>query len=661
MAEHNPNDSAPSEVTESGQVPAAAVTQPKKTDPVSPAIGALKKISKDEGKKPSGLKKEPQSGPAPAIVPQTTAEWTEFAKQSALAKFPILTWLPHYNWKEDFTSDLGAGLTVGAMLVPQGLAYAGVAGLPPVYGLYASAIPQLIYALMGTSRQLSVAPVALVSLLTLEGVEKLVHPKIDGDYNPVFAEQAVTLSFMVAIISIGMGMLHLDFVVQLLSHPVISGFTSASAIIIGMSQMKHVLGYSFEKNTNFFISFGDLLSKLGDLHGLTFAIALVVMAILFGFKKASKKWKQLKKVPAALLVVLLSMIITWTAGLNKEGVKIVMEVPGGLPPFNVPDLANAEWGALMPVAFTIAFIGYLESIAVAKIYGERNQYEVDARQELLALGSSNLIGSLFTCYPTTGGFSRTAVNADAGAKTPLASLVSGLMIMVVLQFLTPYFYHLPNPTLGAIVVVAVSGLIDYEEPMHLWKLNKQEFVVNVFSFLATLILGVETGVFLAAAVSIILVLKNIFRPHTAVLGRMPEGENVKAGVYRNVARYDVETFPGILIWRWDADLLFFNAQYFRDKLNQLVSQSQPACRAIVLDFSAANTIDSVGVTTLAAIVKNRKALDNCDVLMAGVKGPVRDMLARGHLTEKMMDSFHFTTEDAVIAARAAIITTEGAV
>jgi SulP family sulfate permease len=589
-------------------------------------------------------------------VPRSKEEWKKLAKKSALSKLPILTWLPQYSWKEDLTSDLGAGLTVGAMLVPQGLAYAGVAGLPPVYGLYASAIPQLVYALMGTSRQLSVAPVALCSLLTLEGIEASgIHPKhADGTFNPEFATQAITLTFMVAIVSIGMGLLRLEFTVQLLSHPVISGFTSASAIIIGMSQMKHVLGYSFDKNTNFFIAFADLLGKLGELHGLTFAIALVVMAILLAFKKASKKWKQLKKFPAALLVVLLSMLITWAGALNEEGVKIVKEVPGGLPPFEVPDLAKAEWGKLMPVAFTIAFIGYLESIAVAKIYAERNQYEVDAGQELMALGASNLIGSLFTCYPTTGGFSRTAVNADAGAKTPLASLIAGLMIMIVLQFLTPYFYHLPNPTLGAIVVVAVSGLVDYSEPMHLWKLNKSEFIVNAFSFFATLILGVETGVFLAAAVSIILVLKNIFRPHSAVLGRVPESATVKSGVYRNVERYDVETFPGLLIWRWDADLLFFNSMHFRDKLNELVLQAAEPIHAIVLDFSSANTIDSVGITTLAAIIKSRKELTNCKVLFSNVKGPVREMLERGHLTEKIADSFYFTTEDAVLGAKTII-------
>jgi len=591
-----------------------------------------------------------------STVPKSKEEWKKLAKKSALSKLPVLTWLPLYNWKEDLTSDLGAGLTVGAMLVPQGLAYAGVAGLPPVYGLYASAIPQLIYALMGTSRQLSVAPVALCSLLTLEGIESSgIHPKhADGTFNPEFATQAITLTFMVAIISIGMGLLHLEFTVQLLSHPVISGFTSASAIIIGMSQMKHVLGYSFDKSTNFFIAFADLVGKLGELHGLTFAIALVVMAILLAFKKASKKWKKLKKFPAALLVVLLSMIITWAGGLSEEGVKIVKEVPGGLPPFEVPDLANAEWGKLMPVAFTISFIGYLESIAVAKIYAERNQYEVDAGQELMALGASNLIGSLFTCYPTTGGFSRTAVNADAGAKTPLASLIAGLMIMIVLQFLTPYFYHLPNPTLGAIVVVAVSGLVDYSEPIHLWKLNKSEFMVNVFSFFATLILGVETGVFLAAAVSIILVLKNIFRPHSAVLGRVPESATVKSGVYRNVERYDVETFPGLLIWRWDADLLFFNSMHFRDKLNELVLQVADPIHAIVLDFSSTNTIDSVGITTLAAIIKSRKELANCKVLFSNVKGPVREMLERGHLTEKIADSFYFTTEDAVLGAKAIV-------
>ena len=341
--------------------------------------------------------------------------------------FPILQWLPGYK-KSYLSGDIGAGLTVGVMLIPQGMAYAMIAGLPPVFGLYASLIPQVIYAIMGTSRQLAVGPVAMDSLLVATGLGALALTGIDE-----YIAMAIFLALFMGAIQLGLGLLRMGFLVNFLSKPVISGFTSAAAIIIGLSQLKHLLGTSIERSNQVHILLKNAFITITDTNLITLGIGIAAIILIKIIKKINKS------IPGALVVVVLGILGIYLFGLNDLGVKIVGEVPSGLPSFKVPSIDYSRITELAPIALTLALIAFMEAISVAKAVEEKHSdYEVDPNQELIALGTSNIIGSLFQSYPTTGGFSRTAVNVQAGAKTGVAPIVSAIVVGLTLLFLRPY-------------------------------------------------------------------------------------------------------------------------------------------------------------------------------------------------------------------------------
>lgn len=406
---------------------------------------------------------------------------------------PILDWLPKYK-KANLKGDLSAGITVGIMLIPQGMAYAMIAGLPPVYGLYASFIPQLVYLFFGTSRQLAVGPVAMDSLIVAASVSAIADIGTDQ-----FIELAILLAFLMGTIQFLAGILKLGFIVKYLSKPVISGFTSAAALIIGINQLKHLIGVDLERTNNVINILAESINRLYDIHYITFLIGAFGIFIIILFKQLRTK------LPGSLVSIILGTLIVFIYSLDNEGVKIVGIIPEGFPLFKAPSFDRNVILQLLPTAFTLSIIAFVEAISVAKAIQAKheNEYELDCNQEFIALGLGNIIGSFFMCYPTTGGFSRSAVNDQAGAKSNLASLFSAIVIILTLLFLTPLFYYLPNALLGSIIMVAVFGLIDFKLPLSIWKLCKLDFISLIITFITTLCFGIVQGIATGVIINII--------------------------------------------------------------------------------------------------------------------------------------------------------------
>ena len=546
--------------------------------------------------------------------------------------FPILQWLPGYK-RSYLSGDIGAGLTVGIMLIPQGMAYAMIAGLPPVFGLYASLIPQIIYAIMGTSRQLAVGPVAMDSLLVASGLGALALTGIDE-----YVTMAIFLALFMGIIQLGLGLLRMGFMVNFLSKPVISGFTSAAAIIIGLSQLKHLLGTSIESSNQIHILLKNALSHIADTHIITLGIGVTAIVLIKTIKKLSPR------IPAALMVVVLGVVGTYLFGLNDFGVKIVGEVPSGLPSLQVPIIEYSRISELLPIALTLALVAFMEAISVAKAVEEKHtDYQVDSNQELIALGASNIIGSFFQSYPTSGGFSRTAVNDQAGAKTGISPIVSASVVGLTLLFLTPLFYYLPNAVLAAIIMVSVFGLIDFNYPVELYKNRRDEFFLLMATFSITLIVGIKEGILLGVLISLLLLVYRTSRPHIATLGRIRNTE-----YFKNVARFpeDTETYSEFLIVRFDAQLYFGNKEFFKKELQKQLDKKDTALKYIILNAEAINYIDSSAVHMLRQTINELKD-KGIKLVIAGAIGPTRDIFySSGLIHDIGKENFFVKTSEA---------------
>jgi len=505
------------------------------------------------------------------------------------------------------------------MLVPQGMAYAMIAGLPPVFGLYAALIPQVVYALLGTSRQLAVGPVAMDSLLVASGLGALALSGIEE-----YIAMALFLSLFMGTIQFILGLFRMGFLVNFLSKPVISGFTSAAAIIIGLSQLKHILGTSIERSNQVHILLKNALLNIDSTHWITVGIGLSAIVII----KLSKKINP--RIPGALIVVFLGVLIVYFLNLNEQGVKIVGEVPSGLPSPKLPTVDGSRISELFPIALTLALIAFMEAISVAKAIEEKHSdYEVDPNQELIALGASNIIGAVFQSYPTTGGFSRTAVNDQAGAKTGVAPLISALVVGLTLLFLTPLFYYLPNAVLAAIIMVAVFGLIDLNYPLQLYKNQKDEFILLLVTFFITLGVGIKEGILLGVLSSLILLVYRTSKPHIAVLGRIRNTH-----YFKNVLRFpdDTETFKEFLVLRFDAQLYFGNKEYFKKELLKQLEQNGKETQYIILNAEAISYIDSSAVFMLRQLINHLKR-QNVRLIIAGSIGPTRDILYKTQLID----------------------------
>ena len=567
--------------------------------------------------------------------------------RSVLTRLPLVSSLRSHD-SDAVVSDLAAGATVGVMLVPQGMAYALIAGLPPVYGLYAALVPLAVYALLGSSRQLAVGPVAMVALLVADGVA----PLAGGDVERYVA-LALALAALVGVIQLAMGLVGAGFLVNLLSHPVLAGFTSAAALIIATSQLGGLTGLAIPKGPvhEMLLTAG---ARWSEMSVPTLVMGLSAVAVGMGLKR----WAS--RLPGPMIVVAAGTLASWGLALHAQGVAVVGEVPSGLPAAGLAGLSLsggpalvgiAEITSLLPIALAISLVGFMESIAVAKVYASRFRYDIDADQELKALGLANLAGAFFQAFPVTGGFSRTAVNAQAGARSQLSSLVSVAIIAVTLLFLTPLFYHLPKAILAAIIVVAVLGLVDVKGARKLWYLDRKDFALMAATFLATLVLGIEEGILVGAALSVTVVLHQITRPHIAVLGRLPGTD-----VYRNLERYpEAETDPEVAVVRMDASLFYGNAEAFKDAARRAFARtvrtddapSRP--RTLVLDAYPMNRTDSTGIHALHDVVGEIHR-DGGRLFLSGVKGPLHDKLVAGGIVDRVGPEHFFPGVSAAVAA-----------
>ncbi len=565
----------------------------------------------------------------------------------ALPSLPILDWGRRYD-RDTLVSDGVAALIVTVMLIPQSLAYALLAGLPPEVGLYASVAPLLLYALFGTSRALAVGPVAVVSLMTAAAVGEHAAPG-SAAYWPV----AITLAFLSGAMLLAMGLLRLGFVANFLSHPVISGFISASGLLIAASQLKTLMGVQADGH-NLVDLLAALVRQAPNTHLLTLAIGVLATAFLFwvrkGLKPLLRGWGLgprladilTKAGPVAAIAVTTGL--TWALDWQAQGVKIVGSIPQGLPPFTLPSFDPALWRELAVPALLISVVGFVESVSVGQTLAAKRRQRIEPDQELVALGASNL-GAAFTGgFPVTGGFSRSVVNFDAGAQTPAAGIYTAAGILLATLLLTPVLYHLPQATLAATIIVAVLSLVDLGILKRTWVYAKPDFIAVAATLLATLGLGVETGLVVGVSISLALYLHRTSRPHIATVGLVPGTEH-----FRNVLRHAVQVDPAILSLRVDESLYFANARALEDHVNDAMA-AQPGLRHVVLQCSAINAIDASALESLEAIA-HRLRDAGLQLHLSEVKGPVMDRLARTDFLQHLPGQVFLTQYQAWTALR----------
>lgn len=539
-----------------------------------------------------------------------------------LPSLPVLQWGRAYN-RETLVSDGVAALIVTIMLIPQSLAYAMLAGLPPEVGLYASVAPLLLYAVFGTSRVLAVGPVAVVSLMTAAAIGQ--HA-VAG--TPGYWAVAITLAFLSGLLLLAMGLLRLGFLANFLSHPVISGFISASGILIAASQLKTLMGVKAEGH-NFVDLSLSLLSQVGQTHILSLSIGAVTVAFLFWVRGGLKPLLLriglkprladvlAKTGPVAAIAV--TTLLTWALDWQGQGVKIVGAVPQGLPPFTLPLWDLGLWQALLVPALLISVVGFVESVSVGQTLAAKRRQRIEPDQELVALGSSNLSAAFTGGFPVTGGFARSVVNFDAGAQTPAAGVFTAAGITLASLFLTPALYYLPQATLAATIVVAVLSLVDFSILRKTWNYAKSDFFAVVATLVATLTVGVETGLVVGVGVSLALYLYRTSRPHMAEVGLVAGTEH-----FRNVQRHTVVVSPRVLSLRVDESLYFANSRALEDRINNAVA-NRPGLEHVVLQCSAINDIDASALESLEAIDLRLRGA-GLRLHLSEVKGPVMDHL-----------------------------------
>lgn len=555
---------------------------------------------------------------------------------------PLVGWLRDYH-RDTLTRDLLAAVIVTMMLVPQALAYALLAGLPPEVGLYASMLPLVLYALFGTSATLAVGPVAVASLMTASALADIA---VAGTAEYVGA--ALVLAFFSGLLLLGMGLLRMGFLANFLSHPVISGFVTASGILIAASQLSHILGIRGSGN-NLLEMAGTLGSQLGEINWITLLIGAGVWGFLLICRRHLKAWLTVAGLPARsaellakaapVMAVITTTLLAWWLELGARGVALVGEVPGGLPALALPSLEPSLWSTLLPAAVLISLVGFVESVSVAQTLAAKRRQRIDPNQELIALGLANMGAGVSGGSPVSGGFSRSVVNFEAGAATPLAGAFTAIGIAIATLVLTEPLAYLPKATLAATIIVAIGTLIDLPAVRDTWSYSRADGVAMLATLVLTLLQGVESGILVGVALSIGLHLYRTSRPHSAVVGRVPGSEH-----FRNVQRHDVETDSRLAILRVDESLYFANARYLEDTVMALTAH-QPGLEHIVLACQAVNLVDASALKSLEAI--NARLRDaGVKLHMAEVKGPVMDRLKDTELCHELTGQVFLSTYDA---------------
>lgn len=555
---------------------------------------------------------------------------------------PVLDWGRTYN-RTAFSNDMIAAVIVTIMLIPQSLAYALLAGLPPETGIYASIAPIILYAIFGTSRALAVGPVAVVSLLTASALGQVAEQGTAG-----YAVAALTLAFLSGGFLVLLGVLRLGFLANFLSHPVIAGFITASGILIATSQLKHILGISANGHT-LPEMVTSILVHFGDINWITVTLGVTATVFLFWVRKGLKPL--MKRLGASAMVadfatkagpvaaVVVTTVSVWLFGLDAQGVRIVGDVPQSLPPLTLPGFSPDLIQTLFMPAILISVIGFVESVSVAQTLAAKKRQRIDPNQELIGLGAAN-VGAAFTGgYPVTGGFSRSVVNYDAGAETPAAGAYTAVGLAIAAVALTPLVYFLPNATLAATIIVAVLSLVDPSILKKTWGYSKSDFIAVSATILLTLGMGVEVGVASGVIISILLHLYKTSRPHVAEVGMVPGTQH-----FRNIHRHKVETDPKILTLRVDESLYFINARFLEEMIQSRVTEGCEI-EQVILMFSAVNEVDYSALESLMAI--NQRLTDlGIGFHLSEVKGPVMDRLNRSHFIDDLNGQIFLSQNDA---------------
>jgi SulP family sulfate permease len=568
-----------------------------------------------------------------------------------LPSIPILDWGRRYN-RETFINDAVAALIVTIMLIPQSLAYALLAGVPPEVGLYASVAPLLLYAVLGSSSVLAVGPVAVVSLMTAAAVGE--HATA-GTH--AYWQIAITLAFLSGGMLLLMGVLRLGFLANFLSHPVISGFISASGLLIALSQLKTIMGVKAEGH-NFVDLLLALIHQASSTHLLTFLVGALATAFLFWVRKGLKPvLLQMGLAPKAadiiakagpVAAIAITTALAWSLDWQVQGMKLVGTVPQGLPPVTAPLWDLTLWQELLVPALLISVVGFVESVSVGQTLAAKRRQRIEPNQELVALGASNLSAAFTGGFPVTGGFARSVVNFDAGAVTPAAGVLTALGITLASLFLTPALYYLPQATLAATIVVAVLSLVDVGILKSTWNFSKLDFIAATTTLLATLLIGVESGLVIGVVVSLALFLFHASRPHIATVGLIPGTEH-----FRNVLRHDVLVSPKLVCLRVDASMFFANARAVEDRINAEVA-TRPELEHVLLQCSAVNDIDSSALESLEAIASRLKD-SGISLHFSEIKGPVMDKLSTTHFLELLNGQVFLTNFQAIQALTPNII------
>ncbi|NNJ74973.1 MAG: sulfate permease [Anderseniella sp.] len=554
------------------------------------------------------------------------------ASSRGMARYlPVLDWGRSYT-PDALTSDLMAAVIVTIMLIPQSLAYAILAGLPPEMGIYASIVPIILYAIFGTSRVLAVGPVAVVSLMTAAAVGRIAETG-----SPDYIAAAITLAFLSGLFLLALGVFRLGFLANFLSHPVIAGFITASGIIIATSQLKHILGIQASGHNLYEFSL-SLFENLGDTNWVTVIVGAGSAAFLFWVRKGLNPLLiglGLKPRPADIIAragpvfaVALTTLLAWTFDFGARGVALVGDVPRGLPPLTMPSFSLELWTSLVGSAVLISIIGFVESVSVAQTLAARKRQRIDPDQELIGLGAAN-IGAAFTGgYPVTGGFARSVVNFDAGAETPAAGAYTAVGLAIASLTLTPLIAYLPVATLAATIIVAVLSLVDFSILSKTWTYAKADFIAVSVTILATLAMGVEVGVTAGVLISILIHLYKSSRPHVAEVGQVPGTEH-----FRNILRHEVITHDEVLTVRVDESLYFANARFLEDYIYDAITGRQDL-KHVILMCPAVNAIDMSALESLEAINERLKS-SGVTFHLSEVKGPVMDRLLRSHFLNEL--------------------------
>ncbi|MFG6666628.1 SulP family inorganic anion transporter [Halomonas sp. HNIBRBA4712] len=553
--------------------------------------------------------------------------------------FPILTWLPHYH-RGLFSADALAGLIVTVMVIPQSLAYALLAGLPAVVGLYASILPQLLYTLMGTSRTLAVGPVAIIALMTGAALSSIAEPG-----SPAYIEAALVLSLLSGLILVGLGALRMGFFSNFLSHPVISGFLTASGILIAASQLGSLLGIDSSGFTLIERAL-TLTPNLATINPYTLAIGLGTLAFLIAMRRFGRALFGAIGLPEALgdlltkagpvFAVLLTTLACWYWQLAERGVAVVGAIPAGLPGLSFPLADAALWKALFIPALLISLVGFVESVSMGQMLAAKRRQRISPNQELVGLGAANLAAGVTSGMPVTGGLSRTVINFDAGAQTPAAGAFAALGIALVTLFFTGWLFYLPIATLAATITVSILTLVDIPMLRQTWRYSRSDFAAMALTIVLTLVEGVEAGIIGGVTLSLALFLYRTSRPHSALVGRVPDTEH-----FRNVERHDVEAPKNAALLRIDESLYFANARYLEDTVYNLVA-SRPEIEHVVLICSAVNLIDASALESLDAINARLKDSD-VRLHLSEVKGPVMDRLKQSDFLDALTGRVFLST------------------